>query len=97
MADAEDVRKLAALARLSIDDAALGARAAEFDTIVGYIKQLDELSIPQGGAPEAPALRNVTREDSEPTPRGTWTKKLVAQFPERAGNHLSVKKIISHD
>lgn len=97
MASVEDVQKLAALARLSIPEDVLSERAAEFDRIVSYIAQLDELAIDTTAAPVAPALRNVLREDGEPTPPGTWTEKLLAQFPNRTGNHLSVKKIISHD
>ena len=105
MATIEDVKKLAALARLSIPEDQLEARAAEFDRIVSYIGQLDELEIDAGAVPQAPfhqdaplnILRNVFREDGEPTAPGTWTEKLVGLFPKRDGNHLSVKKIISHD
>ncbi|MEA2701631.1 MAG: aspartyl-tRNA(Asn)/glutamyl-tRNA(Gln) amidotransferase subunit [Candidatus Parcubacteria bacterium] len=97
MASAEDVKKLAALARLSIPEDKLEARAAEFDRIVAYIAQLDELDIRTDATPQAPHLRNVFREDGEPTAAATWTEKLVGMFPRRDGDHLSVKKIISHD
>lgn len=98
MASIEDVKKLATLARLSIPEDMLEARAAEFDRIVAYIAQLDELQIKiDDKADAAPQLRNVFREDGEPTPAGTWTEKLIGMFPERDGNRLSVKKIISHD
>ncbi|HEY4488947.1 MAG TPA: Asp-tRNA(Asn)/Glu-tRNA(Gln) amidotransferase subunit GatC [Candidatus Paceibacterota bacterium] len=97
MADIEDVKKLAALARINIPEDKLAERAAEFDRIVSYIGQLDELNIQIDTTPEASALRNVFREDGEPTPSGTWTEKLVAHFPKKEGNHLSVKKIISYD
>lgn len=97
MASAEDVQKLAALARLSIPEDTLLARAAEFDRIVSYISQLEELDLDVSKAPEVPALRNVFRKDGEPTPKSTWTEKLVSMFPKRDGNHLSVKKIISYD
>lgn len=93
----EDVQKLAALARLSIPTEALPARAVEFDRIVTYIGQLDELDINIDILPKAPSLRNILRKDGEATPSGTWTKKLVGMFPKRDGDHLSVKKIISHD
>ena len=97
MASIEDVKKLASLARLSIPDDMLEARAAEFDRIVAYIAQLDELDIRTDGNPTAPALRNIFRDDGEPTPAGTWTEKLTGMFPGRDGDRLSVKKIISHD
>lgn len=97
MASAEDVTKLARLARLSIPEETLEARAREFDSIISYISQLEELDIDLSKAPEAPALRNVFRTDGEPTAPGTWTEKLVSMFPKRDGDSLSVKKIISHD
>lgn len=97
MASIEDVQKLATLARISIPEDTLAARAAEFDRIVAYIAQLDELDIKTDALPTAPPLRNIFRDDGEPTPAGTWTEKLVSMFPERDGDRLSVKKIISHD
>lgn len=97
MADSEDVKKLAALARISIPEDKLTERAAEFDSIVSYIGQLNELDISTDDTPATPALRNAFREDGKPTPSRTWTEKLVALFPKREGNRLSVKKIISHD
>ena len=95
-ASPEDVKKLAALARLSIPETDLGERAAEFDGIVSYIGQLEELAI-DSGTPRTPLLRNVMRDDGDPTPPGTWTEKLTSHFPEQDGDHLSVKKIISYD
>ena len=97
MASTEEVKKLAALARLTIPKEKLEMRAAEFDRIVAYIGQLEELDIRTDAPPTVPQLHNVFREDGEPTPAKTWTEKLVGIFPKRDGNYLSVKKIISHD
>lgn len=97
MAGTDDVKKLAALARLSIPEAQLDGRAAEFERIVSYIGQLDELALDVGGTPEVPPLHNVFRDDGESTPEGTWTEKLTGAFPERSGTYLSVKKIIAQD
>ena len=96
MASADDVRKLAALARIQIDDAQLEKFSKEFDGILSYVGQIERLQV-SGDAPEAPVVRNVFRADGEPTARGVNTEKLVAQFPSKQGNALSVKKIISHD
>jgi aspartyl/glutamyl-tRNA(Asn/Gln) amidotransferase C subunit len=97
MASAEDVKKLATLARLSIPDDVLAERAVEFDRIVSYIDQLSELSIDMDAAPTAPAHRNIFRKDGEPATPGTWTETLVGMFPKRDGDSLSVKKILSQD
>ena len=97
MATTEDVKKLAALARITIGDAELETFTGEFDAILAYVGELESLEIPAGVKGEKPALRNVMRDDGESTPRGTYTEKLTAQFPSRAGDYLVVKQIIQHD
>jgi aspartyl-tRNA(Asn)/glutamyl-tRNA(Gln) amidotransferase subunit C len=95
-ASPEDVKRLASLARISVPEEDLARFAAEFDSILAYVGKLDELTLPEAGrAPRA--VRNVLREDAGPYEAGTWTERLVAQFPEKDGNALSVKQIISHD
>jgi aspartyl-tRNA(Asn)/glutamyl-tRNA(Gln) amidotransferase subunit C len=95
MATSEDVKKLAALARISVSDEALPKFAKEFDAILGYVSQLSELKI-TGGKPLLP-YTNVFRADEKPHESGIYTEKLVEQFPAREGDLLSVKQIISHD
>jgi aspartyl-tRNA(Asn)/glutamyl-tRNA(Gln) amidotransferase subunit C len=93
----DSVKKLAALARLDIPDDKLAAFAAEFDGILKYVGQLESLTLDTSGTPSAGALRNVFREDGEPHESGKYTEKLAAAFPQREGDALSVKQIISHD
>ena len=97
MATTEDVKKLAALARIDISDDELAKFTSEFDAILAYVGQLESLEIQSASATEKPALRNVMREDCEPYAPGTYTEKLTAQFPAREGGALVVKQIISHD
>ena len=97
MASTDDVRKLAALARLSIPEDKLEAFAKEFDGILAYVGKLDELSLPSHESRTLPTIRNVMREDGVPHEKGLYTEKITEQFPDRTGNHLAVKQIISHD
>lgn len=97
MATTEDVQKLAALARIKIDDADLAKFTSEFDAILTYVGQLEQLEVSAEAAEERPALINVMREDGEPYAPGMYTEKLAAQFPMREGNALVVKQIISHE
>ncbi len=92
----EDVKRLASLSRINIPEEDLAGFAGEFDAILGYIGKLDELTLPDTGT-VIPAVRNVFREDAEPDATGKWTRKLVEQFPQKEGDLLSVKQIISHD
>lgn len=95
MATTEEVKKLAALARISVTDAELEKFTSEFDAILEYIGQLESVQI-DADKNKAP-LRNVMREDSEPHAGGLYTEKIVAQFSGREGDALSVKQIISHE
>ena len=97
MASAEDVQKLAALSRLSIPEADLAHTAKEFDAILAYVGKLEQLTLHAKYAGTAGAVRNVFRIDGEPHAKGKHTKALVAQFPDKEGNYLKVKQILSHD
>ena len=96
MATTEDVKKLAALARISLPDGELAKFASEFDAILAYVGQLEALDIKQSSEKEKSPLRNVMRADGTPHKGGAYTEKLAAQFPAREGDALSVKKVIHH-
>lgn len=95
MARIDDVKKLAELARISIPEERLPKLVAEFDQVLSYVGQLESLSVERGT--ELLPYKNVFREDAVTNAPGTHTEALAAQFPQRSGNSLSVKKIISHD
>ncbi|HWH16371.1 MAG TPA: Asp-tRNA(Asn)/Glu-tRNA(Gln) amidotransferase subunit GatC [Candidatus Paceibacterota bacterium] len=92
----EDVVRLAGLARVEVPEADLPRFAREFDAVLAYVGKLDELVIPDLER-TVPPVRNVFRADLVTNETGSHTEKLVAQFPQREGDSLSVKQIISHD
>ncbi|MEK9160431.1 MAG: Asp-tRNA(Asn)/Glu-tRNA(Gln) amidotransferase subunit GatC [Patescibacteria group bacterium] len=96
MVSVEDVRKLAALARIEFTDAELEKFAEQFEGILAYVSQLEDLKVSAKGEVVSP-VRNVFREDGEPREKGTYTKKIVEQFPKKEGNALKVPQIISYD
>lgn len=95
MATPQEVQKLAELARISIPEEELSAFAAEFDSVISYVGQLENLTISEKA--DILPYHNMLRDDSEPTVPGTWTPAITEQFPERSGDSLSVKQIISND
>ena len=96
MVTADDVRRLAALARLTVSDEELAGFTKEFEGILAYVGKLDELSLATG-TPSAGAVRNVLRADGEPHAPGMHTQTIAEQFSRREGDHLAVKQIISYD
>ena len=97
MALAEDVKKLAALARIAVSDEELLKFTKEFEAILAYVGQLEKLDVSGDVKDAKPMLRNVFRTDEHPTPAGTWTETLTVAFPEEEGNALAVKQIITHE
>lgn len=107
MATTEEVKKLAALARIKVGDDELEQFTREFDAILAYVGQLEGLDLPAGADGAKPLLRNVMREDGEPRASRAYTEKLAEQFPARSpsaeasgdkeGVYLEVKQIIQHE
>lgn len=97
MATVEEVKKLAALVRISLEDADLEKFTSEFDAILAYVGQLEKLDLPLDPGSEKLPLRNAMRKEGEPHVSGKYTEALAAQFPARDGDALSVKQIITHD
>ena len=97
MATVEEVKKLAALVRISINEADLDKFTKEFDAILAYVGQLEALDLPTDASGEKEVLRNVMREDGEPHPTGEYTEKIVSAFPASEGDALVVKQIITHE
>ena len=94
----KEVKRLAELARLSVADGDIARFAGDFEHILSYVGKLNELSVEmsavdRGATPHV----NAFREDGEPHETGKYTESITAQFPNREGDALSVKAIISHD
>lgn len=97
MATTEEVKKLASLARVKVEETELDKFTKEFDAILDYVSQLEKLDLPNSGERSVPPLRNVMREDGEPHATGIYTERLAEQFPEREGDALVVKQVITHE
>lgn len=96
MNNGDEVKKLASLARISVEDSELAKFGKEFESILAYIGQIEKLEVDTGVSPN-PLHKNVFREDGTPHEKGLYTKNIVDAFSQKDGNYLKVKKIISHD
>jgi aspartyl-tRNA(Asn)/glutamyl-tRNA(Gln) amidotransferase subunit C len=95
MISKEDIKKLADLARIDIKEEEQTKLASEIDEILGYVGQVKEMAgnISNKNEDIGP-LRNVWRQDENPTETGTYSKELIAEFPRSENNYLKVKKIL---
>lgn len=97
MATHEEVQKLASLARITIPEEKTDSFAKEFEAILTYIKTLETLTLAAGGKPVPGVVHNVFRDDTEPHATGLYSKKLIDALPQKEGNLLKVKQILSHE
>lgn len=88
-----DIAALANLARLEITPEEIAKLEKEIPDILAFVKTIQEASS------EAPAadtsLRNVMRDDTDPYEGGSFTEPILAAAPERKGDHIVVKQVIS--
>ena len=91
---ADDVRKVAQLARLNLPDDKIATYTEQLESILGYVSQLEQVDTT--GVPEttrAVEVTNVTRQDGvDPTP---VREEILNQAPQREGDFFRVPKILA--
>jgi aspartyl-tRNA(Asn)/glutamyl-tRNA(Gln) amidotransferase subunit C len=91
----DDVKKLAELSRLALSEGEIEKLRTEIDSIVSYIDAVQKIPLPEGVA-SSPHLdiTNVMRDDVVAHEGQAHSDALTAQFPDRDGDYLRVKKIL---
>ena len=88
-----DVRALAKLARMEVEDSELAKLEKELPAILTFVDTIQAVQVKK--TERNPALRNVMREDAEPHESGMYTEKLLAQAPGSKEGRVVVKQVIS--
>ena len=91
---ADDVRKVAKLARLDLPEEKIATYTTQLESILGYVSQLE--SINTEGVPEttrAVEVTNVTREDK--VTQTPVRDEILNQAPQREGDFFRVPKILA--
>lgn len=95
MISTDDVKKLAALSRLSLTDEEIKKLQGEITAILGYIDTIQKVTLPETPSGSAHLeIENIMRDDINPHEPGIHSGKLLAQAPKRDGDYLKVKKIL---
>ncbi len=89
-----DVRKVATLARLSLDETHVALFAGQLEAILGYVKKIEQVDV-TGIEPLAHALpiHNILREDV-PGP-ALPLEKVLQNAPDTDGAFFKVPKVIA--
>ena len=89
----KDVKKLAELSRIHLEEQEAEELRASLDSILGYVEQIKQVSADSDVEQTFP-VANVLREDANPNPTGENREKLLNSAPKREGNYVKVKKIL---
>ncbi len=93
-----DIAHLASLARISVSEAELTSFETELSSIMKYVSEITTIAADETDAePSLGARHNVFREDVVTNESGEYTEAILDEMPAREGQHLLVKKILSHD
>ncbi|MGN6498758.1 MAG: Asp-tRNA(Asn)/Glu-tRNA(Gln) amidotransferase subunit GatC [Tsuneonella sp.] len=96
--DRETVARIAKLARIEMDEAALDRLAPEFNAILGWVEQLGEVDTSQV-EPMTAVIPNTLRLrddviDADPLTGGGIRDKVLANAPNAEHGFFAVPKVI---
>ncbi|MCL5781806.1 MAG: Asp-tRNA(Asn)/Glu-tRNA(Gln) amidotransferase subunit GatC [Patescibacteria group bacterium] len=93
MITTKELEHLASLSRIELSDDDKKTLAKEFDSILGYIDQLNRVKTDTDTSARIGAVRNVTRVDVPETISADDRKKLMDEAPDTEGDFIAVTNI----
>ena len=91
--DRDDVRKIAFLARIKIEDAELKPLADELNSIIGWVEQLGEVNT-EGVQPMTSVAEMMAPQRPDQVTDGNVTQKVLANAPDRVKDFYAVPKVL---
>lgn len=95
----EDIKKLADMARIDMSNEEMESTAKDFDAILAYVGQVQEVAklnkiVPLHENPSNYFLKNVMREDVITNESGEYTESILTNAPDTQDGYLKVKQIL---
>ncbi|WP_108482838.1 Asp-tRNA(Asn)/Glu-tRNA(Gln) amidotransferase subunit GatC [Oceaniglobus ichthyenteri] len=91
--DTETAAKVAKLARIKVDPADLPALANEFNTILGFIEQLNEVDVTGVEPMTSVTPQRLKRRDDVVTD-GNQQRAILANAPDAREGFFAVPKVV---
>jgi aspartyl-tRNA(Asn)/glutamyl-tRNA(Gln) amidotransferase subunit C len=95
--DSKEIKKLADLARIDMSEEEMKEVAKDFESILAYVGQVQEVSgeiVDSDKQPEDYFMRNVMREDAVEDNSKERTDKILANTPDTQDRFIKVRKIM---
>lgn len=91
--DIETARKVAHLARIKVEEDRLPALAGEFNTILGFIEQLNEVDI-EGVEPMTSVTPMRLKRRVDAVTDGGYPEKILKNAPDAREGFFAVPKVV---
>jgi aspartyl-tRNA(Asn)/glutamyl-tRNA(Gln) amidotransferase subunit C len=91
--DAATVKRIGRLARIRIEDGEVEKYAAELNTILGFVEQLNEVNV-AGVEPMTSVIPMTLRRREDKVTDGGYPEKIVANAPLSEDEFFEVPKVI---
>ena len=92
--DKNEVLKLSQLARIDLTEPEANALVGEISDILDYVKVVQDIDTDDDALPPPPH-RNILRDDAVTNQPGAYTEALLEAAPDRHGQFVKVKKILT--
>jgi aspartyl-tRNA(Asn)/glutamyl-tRNA(Gln) amidotransferase subunit C len=90
----DDIKKLAILARIDMDENEMAEIANDFNPILAYVGQVQEISNLNNISNKNSVLSNIMRDDIVTNKEGSYSNKIIAEMPNSQDGFLKVKQIL---
>ena len=91
--DTETAARVAKLARIKVDPADLPALASEFNTILGFIEQLNEVDV-DGVEPMTSVTPMRLKRRADVVTDGNMQDKILSNAPDAREGFFAVPKVV---
>ena len=91
--DLDTARRVAKLARIKVEDAALPALADEFNTILGFIEQLNEVDV-EGVEPMTSVTPMRLKRRDDLVTDGNQQAAVLSNAPDAREGFFAVPKVV---
>ena len=91
--DTETARRVAKLARIKVEDDALPALASEFNTILGFIEQLQEVDV-DGVEPMVSVTPMRLKRRDDAVTDGDQQDRVLSNAPDAREGFFAVPKVV---
>ncbi len=91
--DTETARRVAKLARIRVEEDKLPALAQEFNTILGFIEQLNEVDV-EGIVPMTSVTPMQLKRRKDEVTDGNMQDKILSNAPDARAGFFAVPKVV---